>query len=119
MVRDLLYERELRQHGGEELRELPVEYGSCLVPIDEWVAYARQLRLCGDFSRVHAWPHSGHDIPDDTDARLVVLGIERPYGRGGASAAGETGAGDFGVAWHHPCQGSGIRRFCWAVSATA
>ena len=45
------------------------------------------LRQFGDFSRVHAWPHSGHDVPDDTDARLVVLGIEHPYARGGESAA--------------------------------
>ena len=45
------------------------------------------LRQFGDFSRVHAWPHSGHDVPDDTDARLVVLGIDHPYARGGESAA--------------------------------
>ena len=45
------------------------------------------LRQFGDFSRVHAWPHSGHDVPDDPDARLVVLGTEHPYGRGGESAA--------------------------------
>ena len=45
------------------------------------------LRQFGDFSRVHAWPHSGHDVPDDPDARLVVIGIEHPYGKGGESAA--------------------------------
>ncbi len=45
------------------------------------------LRQFGDFRRVHVWPHSGHDVPDDTDARLVVLGIEHPYGRGGKSPA--------------------------------
>ena len=45
------------------------------------------LRQFGDFSRVHTWPHSGHDVPDDPDARLVVLGIEHPYGKGGDSAA--------------------------------
>ena len=27
----------------------------------------------GDFSRIHALPHSGADVPDDIDARLVVL----------------------------------------------
>ena len=47
------------------------------------------LRQTGDFSRVHALPHSGQDVPDDTDARLVVLGIEHPYSRGGASLADE------------------------------
>src|SRR3989442_11064486 len=39
------------------------------------------LRKTGDFSRVHPMPQSGNDVPDDLDARLVVLGIDRPYGR--------------------------------------
>ena len=33
----------------------------------------------GDFSRVHVVPASSADVPDDTDARLVVLGIEFPH----------------------------------------
>ncbi|MCI0622286.1 MAG: DUF499 domain-containing protein [Acidobacteria bacterium] len=33
----------------------------------------------GDFARVHALPQSGQDVPDDMDARLVVLGINHPY----------------------------------------
>ncbi len=37
------------------------------------------LRKEGDFSRIHALPQSGQDVPDDLDARLVVLGIEHPY----------------------------------------
>lgn len=45
------------------------------------------LRQFGDFSRVHAWPHSGHDVPDDPDARLVVLGTDYAYDKGGESAA--------------------------------
>ena len=45
------------------------------------------LRQSGDFSRVHALPHSGQDVPDDRDARLVVLGTEHPYSRGGDSPA--------------------------------
>ena len=45
------------------------------------------LRQGGDFSRVHPLPHSGQDVPDDQDARLVVLGIEHPYGKGEASPA--------------------------------
>ena len=34
--------------------------------------------LCktGDFSRIHPLPHTGQDVPDDLDARLVVLGID-------------------------------------------
>ena len=33
---------------GDRVRELLVEYGPCLVLIDEWVAYARQLHDRGD-----------------------------------------------------------------------
>ncbi len=37
------------------------------------------LRKAGDFSRIHPLPQSGQDVPDDLDARLVVLGIDHPY----------------------------------------
>src|SRR5256712_4633193 len=33
---------------GDVLRELFIEYGPCLILIDEWVAYARQLHDQGD-----------------------------------------------------------------------
>jgi len=39
------------------------------------------LRKTGDFARVHPVPQSGQDVPDDLDARLVVLGIDCPYGK--------------------------------------
>jgi len=41
----------------------------------------------GDFSRIHALPHTGQDVPDDLDARLVILGIDHPHSRelGGAA----------------------------------
>jgi predicted AAA+ superfamily ATPase len=39
------------------------------------------LRQTGDFSRVHPLPQSGQDVPDDLDARLVVLGIDHPYSK--------------------------------------
>lgn len=39
------------------------------------------LGKTGDFSRVHALPHSGQDVPDDLDARLVVLGVDYPYSK--------------------------------------
>ena len=45
------------------------------------------LGRTGDFSRVHRLPQSAQDIPDDTDARLVVLDIEKPYSKGGGSEA--------------------------------
>lgn len=36
------------------------------------------LRKTGDFVRVHPMPESGQDVPDDLDARLVVLSIDHP-----------------------------------------
>jgi len=39
------------------------------------------LRRYGDFRRVHPLPTSGQDVPDDLEARLVVLGEEHPYSK--------------------------------------
>jgi hypothetical protein len=39
------------------------------------------LRKTGDFARVHPLPRSGQDVPDDLDARLVVLGVDHPYSK--------------------------------------
>ena len=49
------------------------------------------LRDTGDFTRVHPLPQSGQDVPDDLDARLVVLGIDTPYSKEKRSPA-ETAA---------------------------
>jgi predicted AAA+ superfamily ATPase len=38
-------------------------------------------RKKSDFERVHAMPQSGQDVPDDMDARLVVLDIDHPYSK--------------------------------------
>jgi hypothetical protein len=45
------------------------------------------LRKMGDFSRVHPLPGSSADVPDDLDARLVVLGIGQAYSKEPGSAA--------------------------------
>ncbi|MDR7569184.1 MAG: Swt1 family HEPN domain-containing protein, partial [Armatimonadota bacterium] len=45
------------------------------------------VRKSGAFSRVHAFPQSPQDVPDDLDARLVVLGLEFPHARGEESPA--------------------------------
>jgi predicted AAA+ superfamily ATPase len=45
------------------------------------------LRKTGDFSRIHPLPRSGADVPDDLDARLVVLPPEHPYGKEPGSPA--------------------------------
>ena len=45
------------------------------------------LQRKGDFRRVHPMPQSSQDVPDDFDARLVVLGIDQPYSKEGQSSA--------------------------------
>ena len=45
------------------------------------------LRRTGDFSRIHPMPQSGQDVPDDLDARLVVLSVDQPYSKEPNSAA--------------------------------
>lgn len=45
------------------------------------------LKDKGDFQRIHPMPHSGADVPDDTDARLVVLRPDHPYVKGESSPA--------------------------------
>ena len=39
------------------------------------------LRNSGEFNRIHPLPQSGQDVPDDREARLVVLGIDTPYSK--------------------------------------
>ena len=41
----------------------------------------KNLELRADFSRIHPMPQSGQDVPDDLDARLVVLGVDHPYSK--------------------------------------
>jgi hypothetical protein len=45
------------------------------------------VRHHADFRRVHPLPLSTQEIPDETDVRLVVLGIEHPYTKDPNSAA--------------------------------
>ncbi|MGH7066967.1 MAG: hypothetical protein ACREEU_04190, partial [Acetobacteraceae bacterium] len=49
------------------------------------------LKRNGDFSRIHPLPRSGADVPDDYDARLVVLPPEHAYTKESGNAA-ETAA---------------------------
>ncbi|NCA72826.1 MAG: AAA+ family ATPase, partial [Sphingobacteriia bacterium] len=41
----------------------------------------------GAFTRIHPMPQTSADVPDDLDARLVVLGIGQPYAKTPDSAA--------------------------------
>ncbi|MGQ9725322.1 MAG: DUF499 domain-containing protein, partial [Tepidimonas sp.] len=45
------------------------------------------LKKPGDFARVHPLPRSGADVPDDLEARLVVLPPEYPYSKEPDNAA--------------------------------
>ncbi len=45
------------------------------------------LRRMGDFSRIHPLPASSADVPDDLDARLVVLSVNQPYSKEPRNAA--------------------------------
>ena len=49
------------------------------------------LRNNGEFNRVHPLPQSSQDVPDDRDARLVVLAIDTPYSKERGNSA-ETAA---------------------------
>jgi hypothetical protein len=51
----------------------------------------KDLERKGDFRRIHPMPVSGQDVPDDLDARLVVLGIDHAYSKE-PSCAAETAA---------------------------
>lgn len=45
------------------------------------------LRQMGEFCRIHPMPQSSQDVPDDTDARLVVLRTDQTYSRDPGSPA--------------------------------
>ena len=45
------------------------------------------VREAGGFSRVHVAPRTGHDVPDERETRLVVLGTDHPYHRDPGSPA--------------------------------
>jgi hypothetical protein len=45
------------------------------------------LRATGEFRRIHPIPQSGADVPDDTETRLVVLGIDHPYSKDATNKA--------------------------------
>ena len=44
-------------------------------------------RQRGDFSRLHPFPLTNADVPDDPDARLVIFGVEYPHAKDQESPA--------------------------------
>ncbi|MFO1424257.1 MAG: Swt1 family HEPN domain-containing protein [Candidatus Competibacteraceae bacterium] len=47
----------------------------------------KDIANTGDFQRIHPMPPSGADVPDDLDARLVVLGTAHAYSKEAGNAA--------------------------------
>jgi hypothetical protein len=47
----------------------------------------KEFSQTGEFARVHTLPRNSADVPDDLDARLVVLGIEHSHNREPGSGA--------------------------------
>ena len=45
------------------------------------------LRDTGGFPRVHPMPQSAHDVPDETEARLVVLGTDQAHSKDSGNPA--------------------------------
>ena len=58
----------------------------------------KDLRTTGDFDRIHTLPRSGADVPDDLDARLVVLSAEHTLFEGPGQCGGGGRPGNPGVA---------------------
>lgn len=62
------------------------------------------LRNQGGFSRIHAAPKSGHDVPDELETRLVVLGSEHVYHKDPKSPAEQKALEILGSRGHAPRQ---------------
>ncbi|MBI4332978.1 MAG: ATP-binding protein [Chloroflexi bacterium] len=76
----------LAEDRAEQLRRDP---DKVLLEMDKRLRAALQKK--GDFTRIHPLPQSGQDVPDEPDARLVVLGASHPYSKE-ANSAGEAAA---------------------------
>ena len=63
------------------------EYRRNRDPVDQEIDKRLRADLSsrGDFNRVHVLPASGHDVQDDQDASLVVLGPAYPHTREGGT----------------------------------
>jgi predicted AAA+ superfamily ATPase len=56
----------------------------------------------GEFDRIHTVPRTGADVPDDLDARLVVLSADYSYNKEGNSAAESAAQGILESRGHTP-----------------
>ena len=75
---------------GDVLRELFVEYGPCLILIDEWVAYARQLHDQSDLPagsfETHVHLRAGADRVGEAREELPARGLAAGVGYAGLAA---------------------------------
>src|SRR5690606_33371237 len=66
---------------------------------DVWEEIARRVReeakTRGDFVRVHAFPATSGDVPDEREARLVILRPEHTHNANNDSSPGRVAARDF------------------------
>ena len=53
-----------------------------------------EVKQRGDFARVHAIPSSSGDVPDEREARLVILGPEHPHNVNNEASPGRVAARD-------------------------
>ena len=67
----------------------------------------------GDFSRIHPMPQSGQDVPDDLDARLVVLGVDHAVQQGTGQRGRDGGQGDPRIARGERRGSTGTRWCSW------
>jgi hypothetical protein len=87
----------LAEDRAEQLKPRPTADGKVPGPFSDKVAHELDTRVradlkkTGDFTRIHPLPRSGADVPDDLDARLVVLPPEQSYSKEPGSPA-ETAA---------------------------
>ena len=72
----------LAEDRAEQLRRDPDRVAQAI-----GVRLREALREAGGFSRVHVAPRSGHDVPDERETRLVVLGADHPHHRDPGSPA--------------------------------
>ena len=72
----------LAEDRAEQFKRDPDKLAAELVP-----RLRADLKRNGDFSRIHPLPRSGADVPDDYDARLVVLPSEHSYSKEADSPA--------------------------------
>ncbi len=72
----------LAEDRAEQLRREPDRVAEALV-----ARLRAVLRDPGGFSRVHVAPPSNHDVPDERETRLVVLGPDHPHRREAGSPA--------------------------------